>query len=87
MAMGWFPEVTLPWLSLSVWGFVEGTPFFPEAGAERVEHWTHDHSISRGRVHPAPVMVNPRSRSDTGSLGTVSARGPRNSSPGSWTWF
>lgn len=54
VAMGWFPEVTLPWLSLSVWGFVEGTPFFPEAGAEGVGHWTHDHGILRGKSPSSP---------------------------------
>ena len=38
MTTVWFPEVTVPQLSLSAWGFMERTPFFPEADAEGVEH-------------------------------------------------
>lgn len=50
----WFPEVAVHRLSLSVWGFVEETPFFPEAGAEAIERKTHDqqHITREGPIKP-----------------------------------
>ena len=38
MTTVWFPEVTVPQLSLSASGFVEETPFLPEADTEGVDH-------------------------------------------------